>query len=357
MLLWMFVLCLAYLCLWPVPVEPHSWSAPSAPGYIGDFETNEALGDLELLPLGDNHGPEAVAINARGDIYVATHEGWIMRRSDQNPEFSEWINTEGRPLGIGFDHAGNLWIADAFRGLLRATPEGELHVVKSSHDNRPLLYVNDLDIGNDGIVYFTDSSDKHSAKAQQSTLKASLLDILEHGGRGRLFAYNPLTQSSKVLMLGLNFANGVAIDPNNQFVLVSETGAYRVHKVWLQGDRKGEHEVLLDNLPGFPDNLSRGREGRFWVGFTSPRNTLVDKLSAKPFLRKVVQRLPAAIRPKAVSYAHVLAFNAKGKVLQSLQDPSGRYPLSTGAAETASHLYISSLVSKQLGRLAMPVDE
>ena len=68
-------LVVAYLLLWPVPVDPVAWQAPAAPGYAGPFARNERLKGLEMLSIGDNHGPETVALDAEGRIYVTTHEG------------------------------------------------------------------------------------------------------------------------------------------------------------------------------------------------------------------------------------------------------------------------------------------
>lgn len=104
-------------------------------------------------------------------------------------------------------------------------------------------------------------------------------------------------------------------------------------------------------MPSFPDNISRGLAGRYWVAFVSPRNPIIDKLSSSPFLRKVIQRMPAFLRPKAVPYGHIMAVDGSGKVLEDLQDPGGKYPLNTSVTETKDYLYIGSLVAPVLGRL------
>jgi len=52
-----------------------AWTAPPNPGYTGPFEPNDRLKGIESLPVGDNHGPEAVAVDAEGRIYASTHEG------------------------------------------------------------------------------------------------------------------------------------------------------------------------------------------------------------------------------------------------------------------------------------------
>jgi len=333
-----------YLAAWPVPVDPVAWRAPKAQGFVGPFAPNERLRDLETISLGDNHGPETIAVDAHGGVYAGTKEGRIVRVVDSRAE--NWVSTGGRPLGLRFDRDGSLLVADAFRGLLRVMPNGEVIALAPE-----IAYANSVDVAPDGRVYFTDSSTKFGARAWHGSYEASLLDILEHGGHGRLLVYDPRTKKTSTVLTGLNFANGVAIAHDSSFVLVAETGSYRVLRHWLAGPKRGRTETLLENLPGFPDNLSTGLDGRFWVGFASPRNQLLDALSSMPRLRKVVQRLPKIIRPKAVAYGHVVAFDRDGRVLASLQDPAGSYRLTTGATETAEFLYVGSLEMASLARL------
>jgi len=68
-------------------------------------------------------------------------------------------------------------------------------------------------------------------------------------------------------------------------------------------------------------------------------------------MRKVVQRMPAFLRPKAIAYGHVIAVDDNGKVALDLQDPDGTYPINTSVTKTDSHLYIGSLVAPVLGRI------
>ena len=92
-------------------------------------------------------------------------------------------------------------------------------------------------------------------------------------------------------------------------------------------------------------------DGRFWVALVSPRNALLDKLSDKPFIRKIIQRMPEFIRPKAVPYGHIIAIDASGKVVKNLQQPQASYPINTSVTETHDYLYIGSLMTPLLGRL------
>ena len=347
----LFVIILStYLLLWPVPIDPVSWEAPKDQGFVGDFEQNTRLEAIEIIALPDTHGPEGLALKG-SEIYAATREGWIVRYNEGTGEQIKWVNTEGSPLGLVFDKENNLLIADAYKGLLKVTPSGELSVLTRTVNGTDIDYADDLDITADGKIYFSDASTKFGAH-MGGTYAASLLDTMEHGGHGRLLVYDPIDESTKILMDGLNFANGVAADANSEFILVNETGGYRIHKYWLKGPKTGQSDVLIDNLPGFPDNIVRGRDGRFWVGLVSPRSKALDNLSSSPILRKVVQRLPAFMRPQAVSYSHVFAMNGEGEVLISLQDPNGEHHTNTGALETDDWLYISSLHADNLARIS-----
>lgn len=344
-------LIVLYFIVWPVPVEPLAWESPPNPGYTGPFAVNERLKGLETLPIAGNHGPEDVALDTQGRIYAATHEGNIVRISADGSRSEVWVETGGRPLGIDFDAKGHLIVADSFQGLLSISPAGKITKLTTEADGIPIRYADDVDVAADGKIYFSDASTKFGAKESGGTYEGSLLDLIEHGGHGRLLVYDPATAETKTLLDGLNFANGVAVTHDQQAVLVNETGSYRIIRFWIQGPKRGTSEPLIGELPAFPDNISSGKDGRYWVAFVSPRNPLIDKLSDKPFMRKVIRRMPAFVRPKAVPYGHIMAIDDRGNVVADLQDTEGTYPLNTSVTETEDYLYIGSLVAPVLARL------
>lgn len=341
-----------FLVVWPVPIDPVAWKAPPNPGYTGPFASNELLKDVQILSIGDNQGPEDIALDDQGRIYASTQAGYIVRLKADGSNPENWVHTGGRPLGIDFDHRGNLIIADALRGLLSIDPNGNIKELASTADGTPICYADDVDVAADGKIYFSDASTKFGAKASGGTYEASLLDLMEHGGYGRLLVYDPVNGRVRMLLDKLNFANGVAVSHDQTYVLVNETGSYRVLRYWLTGANQGQVEPFVEGLPGFPDNVSTGAEGRFWVALVSPRNALLDHLSDKPFLRKLVQRFPAFMRPKAKAYGHIIAVDGAGQVVKDLQDPRGTYPLNTSVTENEAFLYLGSLVAPGLGRLS-----
>ena len=351
LLIVMIVLAL-YFTTWPVDISPVSWNAPENKGYVSEFERNQRLKEIEKFPLNGLHGPEDIALDSKGRVYAPTHEGIIVRLEANGMYPKEWVNTGGRPLGIDFDNDGNLIVADAMNGLLSISPNATLTVLADIADGTPILYADDVDVAKDGRIYFSDASTKFSAKAYGDTMKASMLDIIEHGGHGRLLRYDPVTQKAVTLLDGINFSNGVAVSHDQTYVLINETGSYRVLRYWISGPRQGQSEPLIENLPGFPDNISTGQQNRFWIALIAPRNKLLDDLSSKPFWRKVIQRLPAFVRPKATIYSHIVAIDGNGNVLESLQDPNTVYPQLTGVTETDDYLYLGSLIAPEVGRIS-----
>jgi sugar lactone lactonase YvrE len=343
----LLALLLLYLMLWPVAIDPVAWDAPVNEGPVDPFGPDDRLKRARSIDLGDHHGPEDAALGHDGKLYATAANGMVLQ-IDSSGQASVFADIGGRALGIETDADGSLIVANAFLGLQRVHPDASVEVLVDEVDGRPLVYANDLAIAADGTVYFSQASAKFGAEQFGGTYQSSLLDIIEHGGHGQIIRFDPGTQHADVIIDNLNYANGIAISDNQRFLLISELGSYRILKHWLQGPDEGTTEVLLDNLPAFADNINNGLNGRFWIGMISPRNELLDRISDKPMLRKMVQRLPAFLRPQAERYSHVIAINGDGEVLINLQDPTARYSSLTGVLETDDALYLTTLFGNQL---------
>uniref|UniRef100_UPI0031019479 SMP-30/gluconolactonase/LRE family protein n=1 Tax=Neorhizobium sp. EC2-8 TaxID=3129230 RepID=UPI0031019479 len=354
----LLVVAVAYLCFWPVPAQPVSWQASVPPGYTGAHAVNTRLSGLRRIDIGTEFGPEHMAIGRDGKLYAAMTSGNLLRMDADGGNREVFANTGGRVLGFDFDAGGRMIAADAMRGLLAIDAVGKVSLLTdrvSASD--PIVYANSIVVAPDGTVYFTDSSTRFSPVKWGSTLEASVLDIIEQSASGRVLAYDPATSKTRIVARGLSFANGIALSSDGKSLFVNETGRYRIWKIdgrandVTVGRGSPQARVLLDNLPGYPDNLMRGRNGRIWVGLFRPRNPAADSLAQRPFLRKILLRLPRSFLPTGELYGHVFAMDEEGRVTEDLQDPKGAYPETTGATETADRLYIHSLHAPAIGWL------
>lgn len=336
---------IGYLGFAPVPINPASWNSPKNAGFTGDFAPNTDLASLERISVGVSVGPEDAA-ELNGMIYATSQTGDITRINPVTKTVEIVANTGGVPLGIEVSR-GVIYIADAHKGLLSLTESGELKTLTDEVDGTPILYADDLDIAPNGVIYFSDASTKFGAEENGTTMAASLLEIMESQGTGRVLAYDPRTRQTTIIAKGLVFPNGVAMHPDGS-VLVNETGRYRVLKI---DPETGRMTDWIANMPGFPDNINPGPNGTYFLGLISPRSKWLDDNSDNIGARKLAMRLPPSMRPKAEHYGHIVQLDSNGNVLRTFQDPAGSYHDATGAIVHDSFLYVTSLHETDLARM------
>ena len=341
-------LMVIYLIAWPVSIDPVAWDPPLAPALEGKYAVNNYLAAVNIIHTNEANGPEDVDVDNEGRIYGGFLDGRIIRFSPNGENLGVFANTKGRPLGLDFDNEGNLIIADAIKGLLSVDKNGAIKILATEIEGTPLKFTDDVDVGPDNMIYFSDASEKFGVQEYRS-------DLWEHRPHGKIIRYDPSSKKLTLLLDGLYFANGVAVSPDGQFLLFNETYDYSVSKYWLQGPKTGTREKIFTNTPGFPDGISTGSNGIFWIGMYTLRNADADALSPKPFLRKIVFRLPLFMQPAPVRHGFVLGIDENGSVIHNLQDPDPEsYSPITSVEEENGVLYLGSLNYPGLARIMRP---
>ena len=343
-----FLTTLALVSVWILPrwapVQAVSWDPPLNPGLSGIFQPNQSLATLTSEPVGP--APEHVACGDQGALYTGLEGGNILRRDAAG----EWLrigNTQGRPLGIRSDGQGGVWVADSMKGLLHVMSDGEVRVLADKIEEEPLRFVDDLDVEQSGRIWFSDAS-------QRFDYQQVALDFFEGSRTGRLLRYDPATGQVDVMMDGLFFANGVTLGPNEDYVLVNETGMGRVHRLWLKGERSGERDIFVDALPGTPDNIRFDGVDTFWIAMPSLRAS-IDALASLPRLRAVLSLLPIPLLEAAAQPAtFVIGVNLEGEVVHNLQDQNNPFHYITGATPCGDKLYLGSLQTEAIGVFPIP---
>ena len=330
------LLLFLYLLFWPVPINPKPWHPPKAPELQGVYKANDLLSKLEIIYPGQCDACEDVAIDSSGSIYGAQEDGKIMLFKKASKQGEVFADTKGRPLGLHFDKNHNLIVADAYKGLLSISPDGKIWELTKDFDKKNFGFTDDLEIADDGIIYFSDASNKFSVGDYKS-------DILEHGANGAFYSYNPKTGETKKIIDKMYFANGIAVSHNQDFVLVNETSSYRIRRYWIKGPKAGTNDIFMENLPGFNDGISQGKDGIFWIALITPRNALLDNMMTSPFQRKLTARLPEFLKPKPENFGFILGVDKTGKVIYNLQDPSGKFAQISSVQQFGDSLYLGSL--------------
>lgn len=376
LLLIALVVFVGYALFWPSDFMPQPWNPPASQTGAAPV-TSAPLNRAQRLAQNVATGPEDIAVDRQGRLYAGYEDGTI-RRFDANGENGQvFATTNGRPLGLAFTDGPvapaetdtptpsadydsvdaprddppeqTLLVADADKGLLAVNGEGDIKMLATGANGTPFRFTDDVDVASDGRIYFTDASSKYGKNAYRT-------DLLEHGGHGRLMQYEPSSGRVTVLLGGLQFANGVAVSGDDAYVLVTETGSYRVLRYWLTGDQAGQSDVFIDNLPGFPDGISYSDASEtFWIALFAPRDKTLDFAADKPWLRRILFRLPEAVQPQPAHVGRLLGVNGQGRVVTHLQDarPDAFAPI-TSVQQAGDTLYLGSLLADSFARIPVP---
>ena len=319
---------------------PVAWKPRHAPPLEGPFAVNDRLAAAARWDTG-GIGPEDVVIDGRGAAYTGLADGTILRFGPTGDAPEPIADAGGRPLGIEIFGPGELVVCNADLGLQRVTANGEVTVLVDSFDDVPLRFTNNATVAPDGTIYFSDTSTRWS-------IHRYVADLLEGQPTGRVFARRP-DGTVDLIVDGLQFANGVALDDAGTTLYIAETGRYRIHRHDLGTNATA---VFADNLPGFPDNLTYG-DSTVWVALASPRQRVVDLMHPHPWLRGVSHRLPDALKPKPVRHGIVLGLDPTGTVVSNLQDSTGTVAVTTSARVHDGRLFVGTLTDPAVAVLAL----
>lgn len=361
-------------------IDLTAFEVPSTRPLEGILAPNEKLSNAEKLFENEIHGPEAVVRYGK-DLYTGVRGGHILKLGTDgkllpvakigNSCYGFRTDQCGRPLGMNFDRAGALYVADAYLGVFKvnvSTGQSEKLVSMDSEIEgvKPLL-PNDLVVASDGMVYWSDSSAHYQ-------LNDLVYDCLTSGS-GRLLQYNPKTKKNKVLMSNLHFSNGVALSADEAFVVVAETMRNRVHKYHLRGPKAGKSEVFVDGLPGMPDNIKRDARGNFLIPLIVPVDQgapqLLSIIGPFPNIRRfclrvlhLLEKIPSETWRDAVGRHEYLSFlqgdrftvvvvSPSGEIVDCLHSLDGSLKGSSDIEEFNGALYIGSPTQRYLARVPL----
>lgn len=326
-------------------VETPTWSSLSSM----PRDDNNRLQRADIEMFRGVPGPESVAFDShnRGP-YTGVANGRIMRWDGPQVGWTEFAYTSpnrsaicdqihksalayvkyehicGRPLGLRFNKVtGDLYIADAYFGLLVVGPEGGLATPLVTHvQGAPIKFANDLDIDKDGNVYFTDSSALYQRKN-------FLLLVFSAEYTGRVLKYDPRTRETVVLANGIRFPNGVSLSKDESFFVFTESVTGRIIRYWLKGPKTGTTD-LFASIHGYPDNIRVNDKGEFWVGLHGWHNHISYFLALHPNVRMFLLRLPISEKIQYLIYnggkpqGMVAKYSPDGEFLEVLEDRTGK---------------------------------
>jgi sugar lactone lactonase YvrE len=315
-------------------IDPIRWQPPpSRP--LPEPDLTAAL-HVVALP---GTAPEDVVADADGNIWTGIEDGRIIRICCDGSSAQVVTDTGGRPLGLAVARDGRLLICDSHRGLLRYDPGSDtMETLVAEVNGRALTFCSNVVESLDGTIFFTESTSRFHYEYYKGS-------VIEGRPTGSLFRRDP-DGTVSVLASELHFANGVTLTADESALVFAETTAVRLSKYWLTGDRAGTITPLVTELPGYPDNISTGLDGRIWVALVSDRNALNEWLGPRaPIIRSLMWKLlPYRSLPNPKPTVWVIAFDhGDGRVVTQLHTSHPDFGLATGVVETPGRLWLGRI--------------
>ena len=321
---------------------------------------NRVLTDAEPIGIGQIEGAEDCALDDDGNMYCGDRRGWIWRFRAGEQRGEVFARTGGLPLGHTWDLGGNLLVAVGGIGVYRILPDGSTELVAnqtrrsrlSLHDDSAIRFADDLDVTADGAIFLSDFSTRINAADYQ-------LELVEYRPNGRIIRVDP-DGSTDVVVDNYVFPNGVCTSQDGQSVLIASTGLFRVDRLWVSGPKQGQFEPVLENLPGYPDNINRSSDGNYWMSFVAMRTPTSDLFLRWPAVRRrMTKELPPDdwIVPQ-LNVSCVIKFTDAGEVLKVWWDATlEKYPMVTSINEHEGYLYLCGIQNNRVGKLTLDPSE
>ena len=331
---------------------------PVGVGSNAPFVQNDRLAGVSLIGLGRIEAPEDVILDRHDNLYAGSRHGDIMRFFPPDYEKMEvFAHIGGQPLGMAFDRADNLYVCIGGMGLYRITPDRKVEKatdetnrsLRSVNDDSRLRLADDLDIADDGRIFFSEATVRYEMHEWP-------VDGLEARGNGRIVCYDPRNGTTRTVLRGLKFPNGICVERGSQSILFAETWGCCVKRYWFDGPKTGQVEMVMENLPGFPDNINLASDGNYWLAMVGMRSPALDLAWRMPgFRRRMAKRVPIDewLFPN-INTGCVLRFNDKGEVLETYWDLAGvNHPMITSMREHKGYLYLGGIQNNRIGRLKL----
>lgn len=134
----------------------------------------------------------------------------------------------------------------------------------------PIRYADAVLVASTGRIYFSDTSPRFAPSVGGDTFEASILNIVEQSSTGRILEYDRASKGVRVIARGLSFANGVALNKDEQSLFVTS-----------RKRRTGStcRACMLTGLAGYPAEMPCSRRPCSRRGRKSHARYFIQKIS------------------------------------------------------------------------------
>lgn len=318
------ILALAWF-VWPAPIDPAFWDEPEAPAMTGVLAPNDRLASAQIIARDEIENAEDLILAPDGSIYMGSLQGNLQRLT-RDPVTGEWSNeilarVSNRAL-LGAQWIDETRIAMAsISGLYMVDVETlEVRTLSTGSPSRPFGFVNDVEVGPDGTIYFSDSTVGWTILDYAVTPFRSY-ELMENRPHGFIYTLDPNTGATRVLLERLHYPNGVTLSSDGEALFIAETTRHTIRRYELSGPNAGELTTLASNLPGMADGMMSDGQGRLFVAIASPRRAHLRTLRQNPVLMWLAFKLGyrPALSPFGEGGFIIVIDEVTGEIIDSFQ--------------------------------------
>ncbi|POF29117.1 ABC transporter permease [Roseibium marinum] len=345
-----------------VYMSPTYFDLPAAPSTAQEadspYASNDRLGDVEVIGLDQVDGAEDIVFDSSDNLFCGDRRGNIMRFDAPDYDTGRvFAHIGGHPLGMAVDDKDRIVVCVGGMGLYRVDQSANVEKL-TDETNRSLFAIiddsrlrltDDCDIAPDGRIFFSEATIRFDMSSWPS-------DALESRASGRIVCYDPKRDITRTVARGLTFPNGITLSFDGQSILFAESWACRISRYWIEGPKAGKIERVVENLPGYPDNINRASDGTYWLALMGMRSPALDLALRVPGFRK---RMSQEISNDEWLYPNlntgcIVRFTEDGQIIESLWDKSGEnHPMITSMREHKGRLYIGGIFNNRIGSLKL----
>lgn len=207
----------------------------------------------------------------KGQVYKISPDG-VVHEVAQLPD-------RAIPNGVTLDREGNFVYCDLrHKAVMRLSPEdGTVSLIADHAGDFPISIPNFASYDAEGNLYVSNSSSQEGSKV--------FGEFLDPQPNGAVVRIRP-DGRGEIVATGIYFANGTAIDPNEDAVYVLESSRNDCVRIQIKKDGTfGKPEIYSSGFPALPDGMAFDVDRNLYI--TLPGVPTAEKLEPRNIVIKV----------------------------------------------------------------------
>lgn len=257
-------ICTGLLVLAAIAIAPAQTPSARKPVAPRDFELRaespkfweliDRSASLEKVASGFSFTEGPVWDEKGGFLYVSEEDQNRVVRVYPDGKV-ETVVSIGDPDGATFDQKHRLIeTASVLRAMIVLAPDGKYQVLADKYEGKKLNSPNDVVLGADGALYFTDPT-YDLVKGEKQELPYQGIFRMDDAG------------NLKLLATDMNQPNGLAFSPDGKRLYVNDSHAREIHVYDFVGGQMKNGRLFATEPPGKggPDGMKVDVKGNLWV--------------------------------------------------------------------------------------------